>query len=203
MKSAFMKRLHAKAMTASCLCLLAAMTPVGLFSGCGSQKGAVPGAQAVDWKSDFLRQRDAVEANVRLAKNTFGANSTEMAESRNRYVRARNTVNLLIDDIQNSIREGRNPMASPFYSGRASEAESAVLSFNNYVAHAALPPDSQSKFLPAAALPLITSLGGAVWDKIVAYNAKVEQEHKVALERTAADLNSVRFPEFADVNTKP
>jgi len=156
----------------------------------------------VDWKSDFLRQRDDVEANVRLAKSTFAANSPELAESHNRYVRARDAVNLLIEDIQNSIREGRNPMSSAFYAGRAHDAEEAVLNFNNYVQRTALPPENQSKF-PVVALPLITTIGGAVWDKIAASHAQAEQERKVVLERTAVDLNSVRFPDFADISAKP
>lgn len=156
------------------------------------------GETTKDWKADFLRQRDEAETNARLAKVKFKPGSEEFIQAQSRYQRAKSSINLLLEGIQGSIRDGQNPMASPFYASRSREAEEALLNFNNYIARTAVPAEMQPKFLPLV-LPLVTSLGGAIWDKIAASNAKREQERRVLYERTASDLNSVRFMEFPDI----
>jgi hypothetical protein len=172
--------------------------------GCGTTSTSTTtttgtaGGPAKDWKADFLRQRDEAEANARLAKAKLKPGSDEFGQAQSRYQRAKSAVNLLLEGIQSSIRDGQNPMASPFYPSRSQEAEQALLNFNNYVTRTVLSPDMQPKFLPLV-LPLVTSLGGAIWDKVAAANARSAQERKVIYERTASELNGVRFSDFVDI----
>jgi len=157
------------------------------------------GGTSKDWKADFLRQRSDAEKNVCLAKIKFKPGSEELIESQFRYQRAKTCVNLLLEGIQHSIRNGENPMAAPYYASRADEASETLNNFNMYVVRKTTPPGAdQPKFLPLL-LPLVAPMVNVVVDRVSAANKQRAEERKATYERVASDLNSVRFAEFADI----
>jgi len=163
-----------------------------------SQKPPPKLQNSTDIEADLTKERTRVDSNVNLAKRRLEKDLDAMAKVKLKYNEARNAVQLLVEDIQRSIRDGKDPKRSKLYAKRAKEAESAIALFNEHVEIALMDPKDRPKFLPLL-VPLIGSLADVLWKNIDESRKASAAERKARREEMAEELERLKFREFDKV----
>lgn len=151
-----------------------------------------------DLEADLLKERDRAEFNVNLAKRKLEKDTDALLMVKQSYVVAWRSTNLLIEDIQESIKSGKNPARSKLFNRRAGEAQKALEEFNSHVEKTLLPPDKQPKIIPVL-LPIATSLVELIWNKMSEASKESAAERKIQREEMAKKLDDIKFKEFDQV----
>jgi hypothetical protein len=153
---------------------------------------------SADLEADLLKERDRAEFNLNLAKQKLEKNPEALAIAKRKYIEAWRSVNLFIEDIQESIRKGKKPTGSKLFKKRGADAQKALQEFNAHVEKALLPPEKQPKFLPAL-IPVATTLAESLWNKL-SESIKARSAEKQALrEEAAKKLDGVKFRAYDEV----
>ena len=151
-----------------------------------------------DLEADLVKERDRAEFNVNLAKRKLEKNPEELLKVKQAYIAAWRSANLLVEDIQESIKAGKNAATSKLFSRRAAEAQKTLEEFNGQVEKSLLPPDKQPKMLPLL-IPIATSLVELMWNKMSAASKESAAEQKIQREEMAKKLDTIKFREFDQV----
>lgn len=151
-----------------------------------------------DLEADLLKERDRAEFNVNLAKRKLEKDPDALLNIKKLYTAAWRATNLLVEDVQESIKNGKNPARSKLFGKRAGEAQKALEEFNSHVEKTLLPPDKQPKFIPAL-LPIATSLVEMIWNRMSEASKESAAERKIQREEMAKKLDDIKFREFDQV----
>ena len=152
-----------------------------------------------DVEGDLLRARDRVEFNLGQLKKKFEKDPEKLGQTKLNYTTAWRDSNLFVDDLQKSIRDGKNPKASKLFSQRVERAQKSIDEFNAFADQSLYPPDKKPKFLPTLLAPLATSLIESIFTKINASIKESADERKARREELAAELDKIKFREFEKV----
>jgi hypothetical protein len=146
--------------------------------------------------------RDDTEDRVRTAKAILAKEPEKLREVQKLYQRSQTSVNLLVEDIQTSIRQGRNPEGSVYFSGRNKKAQADLTEFNSFVAKVTAPPGAEPKFLPAL-IPVVSMLSNLVTDRVQGYMNRKQEEKRAAYNEVAAELDVTKFKPFSEISERP
>lgn len=174
---------------------LAVLTAAFLGSGCestSSPAAAIDTARG-DWEADIAKIKTTAIFYAKQVRTKIPDTDPARAVLEKKYTDAEVSVNLWIQDVQDSIRSGSKPTDSPIYKTRELAANE---SYSRFVvaAEEAVNLDTRPKWLPLAALaPGVVDF---LWKRAVdAANKRAEEAKRVRAEY-AARLEQYRLPSF-------